>query len=585
MNTINKIFLLLDSRQKNKSFFLIFLMIISSLAELLSLGLLIIILNFFLNINSETQSNFIFLYLHDVKFLKDFMEINFLILSLLIIFTLKIIIMIYVSWSEVSFITEFKENLSNKLFNNFLNRDSFKVLKNNSAEYLKNFTYEIDLTTLFINSIIKIALDFIMLFAITIFLFFFNPLVSATIFLIFTLISILYYFYVKDLIFNWGNNRIKFQKNRIQFINESFSAIRYIKILAREKFFFRKFYLQNKNLSKVNFKISFINIIPRHVLEFFLFLSILLLLFFLSFKNYKSNDIISIISIYTISAFRLIPSLNRIITNVQSARFTFPAFNKIFHEVRIPIATSKKDNEKFYFKKNIFIKINKFSYDTNIKNLFENISIEINRNSKIGIVGPSGSGKSSLINIICGFIRHNGFVKVDGKSIHENLSGWQKNIGYIPQKIFILNATLKENILFGSKKKYKHKDIINVLKKVNLLQFYKKLPLGINTVINQDGFNISGGEIQRIGIARAIINDPEILILDEATSALDTFTENKILNEINLLKKTIIIVSHRISSLVFCDKIYSIQNNKLKYFNGYRDIIKKNFLHNKKYKN
>ena len=276
MNTINKIFLLLDSRQKNKSFFLIFLMIISSLAELLSLGLLIIILNFFLNINSETQSNFIFLYLHDVKFLKDFMEINFLILSLLIIFTLKIIIMIYVSWSEVSFITEFKENLSNKLFNNFLNRDSFKVLKNNSAEYLKNFTYEIDLTTLFINSIIKIALDFIMLFAITIFLFFFNPLVSATIFLIFTLISILYYFYVKDLIFNWGNNRIKFQKNRIQFINESFSAIRYIKILAREKFFFRKFYLQNKNLSKVNFKISFINIIPRHVLEFFLFLSILL---------------------------------------------------------------------------------------------------------------------------------------------------------------------------------------------------------------------------------------------------------------------------------------------------------------------
>ena len=218
-----------------------------------------------------------------------------------------------------------------------------------------------------------------------------------------------------------------------------------------------------------------------------------------------------------------------------------------------------------------------FFYKKNLKHLFQNTSIEFNKSSKIGIIGPSGSGKSSLINIICGFIKHDGFIRVDGKSIYENLSGWQKNIGYIPQKIVILNDTLRENILFGLKKKCTQQDIVNILKKVNLLQFYKKLPLGINTVLKQDGFNVSGGEIQRIGIARAIINNPEILILDEATSALDTFTENKILKEISLLKKTIIIVSHRISSLMFCDKIYSIENNKLKYFKGYKDLIKKKF--------
>jgi ABC-type multidrug transport system fused ATPase/permease subunit len=577
MFNINNIFSLLDKKQKNESFSLIFLMTISSLFELLGLSLMIVILNFFLNTNSESQTNFIFTNLSDVVFLKDYLGINSIVLLLLIIFTLKILIMIYVSWSEVNFITEFKEILSNKLFNNFLNRDSSQVLKNNSSEYLRNFTYEIDLTTLFINSIIKIILDFIVLSAIVIFLLFFDPIVSGVIFFIFILISLLYYFIVKDLIFSWGNKRIKFQKNRIQFISESFSAIRYIKILAREKFFFNKFYLQNKNLSKVNLKISFINTIPRHVLEFLLFFLILSLLVFLSHNNYESNEIIKIISIYTMAAFRLIPSINRIISNFQSARFTYPAFKKILSEMKIPILIPNIDSNRFYFKKNIFIKINKFSYDNNIKNLFQNTSIKFKKNSRIGIIGPSGSGKSSLINIICGFIKHDGFVKVDDKSIHENLSGWQKNIGYIPQKIVILNDTLKENILFGLKKKCSQQDIVNVLKKVNLFQFYKKLRYGINTIIKQDGLNISGGEIQRIGIARAIINNPEIIILDEATSALDTFTENKILKEISLLKKTIIIVSHRISSLMFCDKIYSIENNKLRYFNGYKNLIKKKF--------
>lgn len=575
-NTHN-IYSLLDKKQKNESFSLIFLMTISSLFELLGLSLMIVILNFFLNTNSESQANFIFTNFSDVVFLKDYLGINSIVLLLLIIFSLKILIMIYVSWLEVNFITEFKEILSNKLFNNFLNRDSSQVLKNNSSEYLRNFTYEIDLTTLFINSIIKIILDFIVLSAIVIFLFFFDPIVSVVIFFIFILISLLYYFIVKDLIFSWGNKRIKFQKNRIQFISESFSAIRYIKILAREKFFFNKFYLQNKNLSKVNLKISFINTIPRHVLEFLLFFLILSLLVFLSHNNYESNEIIKIISIYTMAAFRLIPSINRIISNFQSARFTYPAFKKILSEMKIPILIPNIDSNRFYFKKNIFIKINKFSYDNNIKNLFQNTSIKFKKNSRIGIIGPSGSGKSSLINIICGFIKHDGFVKVDDKSIHENLSGWQKNIGYIPQKIVILNDTLKENILFGLKKKCSQQDIVNVLKKVNLFQFYKKLRYGINTIIKQDGLNISGGEIQRIGIARAIINNPEIIILDEATSALDTFTENKILKEISLLKKTIIIVSHRISSLMFCDKIYSIENNKLRYFNGYKNLIKKKF--------
>ena len=159
-------------------------------------------------------------------------------------------------------------------------------------------------------------------------------------------------------------------------------------------------------------------------------------------------------------------------------------------------------------------------------------------------------------------------IEVDGKSINTNLEGWQKNIGYIPQNIVILNQSLKENILFGTNsKKFSDKKIIDILKKVNLEYFLKKLPNGLNQLIKQDGQNISGGEKQRIGIARALLNNPKIIILDEATSGLDTFTESKVINTINKFKMTIIIVSHRINTLKFCDKVYSIENNTLKLVN------------------
>ena len=217
-------------------------------------------------------------------------------------------------------------------------------------------------------------------------------------------------------------------------------------------------------------------------------------------------------------------------------------------------------------KAQITFKIDKFIYH-NKKNFFlENILINIPKNAKIGIIGQSGSGKSTLVDIICGFrgLKEKNIL-VDGKPILSNLAGWHKIIGYIPQNIVILNQSLRENILFGSSKNnFPDKEIKKILKQVNLDRFLKKLPHGLSQIINEDGHNISGGEKQRIGIARALLNNPEIIILDEATSSLDSFTENKILSSIKNLKKTIIIISHRVNTLNFCDKVYSIDNNTLK---------------------
>ncbi len=194
----------------------------------------------------------------------------------------------------------------------------------------------------------------------------------------------------------------------------------------------------------------------------------------------------------------------------------------------------------------------------------KDVSINITKGSKVGIVGPSGSGKSTIIDIICGLKKaKKNCIKVDGKCIFDNINEWQKNIGYIPQDIVILNQSIKENILFGSSdKEYSNKKILDILKKVSLNEFIKKLPGGLSHVIKQDGKNISGGEKQRIAIARSLIKNPEIIVLDEATSGLDTFTEEKIYQTIKKLKKTVIVVSHRINSLHFCDKIYHLKSGK-----------------------
>ena len=194
------------------------------------------------------------------------------------------------------------------------------------------------------------------------------------------------------------------------------------------------------------------------------------------------------------------------------------------------------------------------------------MNINITKNSQIGIIGDSGSGKSTIIDILCGFQQNKySKLKVDGKEIFKaaNLESWQNSLGYVPQNIVILNQSLRDNILFGADKNIFSDDILKkLLKKVNLEKFILKSKDGLSQILRQDGQNISGGEKQRIGIARALINDPELIILDEATSGLDFETENNILKTIKKFRKTSIVVSHRLNALKNCDKIYLVKNKE-----------------------
>jgi len=559
---INRILSFIDKDQRRSGIFLILLMFIASIAELFGLGMVILMINSFLDVKNSLDFP-----------LGNYLEtniksINSLLILFLIIFTFKFLIMILVAFSESKFMATFRERISFKMFKNFLNRDTTNLLKKNSAEYLRNFTEEITQSNVFYYSLIKIILDTILFVVFVSFLIVYNPTISISAITFFSLASLAYFFIIKEKIAGWSKTALKNRKKRIQFVNESFSAIKFIKILSSENYFLSKFESHNSSLSKIIFKMNFLNLLPRHTYEYILFISILLLIFFLN-TQLANEQMIQILSVYTLASLRLIPIINRTLTNLQNIRFTYPSFNKLYIEHNHPVIEKNSKPPIFKFEKKINITFKKFHFENKKEILLKDINLDIYKNKKVGIIGPSGSGKSTLIDIICGFQKlKNGFVASDGKKIHLNLEGWQKNIGYIPQNIVILNQSLKENILFGSNPKFfDNKKIINILKAVELDYFLKKLPKGLNQIIKEDGQNISGGEKQRIGIARALLKNPKILILDEATSGLDTFTESKVLDTINKIKKTIVIVSHRINTLKFCDKVYSIKNNTLKEIN------------------
>ncbi|MDC1091466.1 ABC transporter ATP-binding protein [Candidatus Pelagibacter ubique] len=561
---MNKIINLLDYNLKLKFLSLIFFMFIASFLELAGLGFVILILNSFLGLDNS------FLEVID-SYTNYFFETNFqfeqIIFFTFILFTFKLLILIFVSWIQSDFLAQFREQISNKLYHNFLNRDVRNLLKKNSAEYIRNFTEEIQASTVFINSAMRIILDAILILTFLIFLMYFDPIITSIVYIFFSLLGIIYYSLVKNKLSNWALLSLENKKNKIQFISESFSAIKSIKILSRENFFLNKFKKQIQSISRIQFKVAFLAELPRNFFEYILFISILSLFFYLTQNQYSNENIIQLLSIYTLSAFRLVPIMNRFLGHMQRFKHTYPSIKKLIIENEQKITSKKNKINKINFYKNIILYVKKFSHSNNKNVILKNINIDIKKNSQIGIIGDSGSGKSTIIDILCGF-QKNKYSKltIDGTEIFKsgNLDSWQNSLGYVPQNIVILNQSLRENVLFGADKNvFKDKILRNLLKKIDLEKFILKSKDGLSQILRQDGQNISGGEKQRIGIARALINDPELIILDEATSGLDYETENNILKTIKKLKKTSIIVSHRLNALKNCDKIYLIKNKEV----------------------
>lgn len=558
--------------EKRKLILLLLVMQLAMFLEIIGLGILINLLDLILS-GKESFSNSIIANLFTNFFSGFNLSLKKLIFILGIVFIIKIIFLIYTSWYEAKFVYEFKEKLSYQLFNNFLYNEIDYIKNIKSTEHIRNFTTEIDNVTTFVYCSVKVLLDLIAIFSILIFLFIFDIFVTLIIIMLISLTFIIYYSLIKNFLYYSGKKRSGSQNKKLQFIKESFSIINFLKILSKEKFFLDKFKFHNSVLTRISINFSFLNSLPKFIFEFLLFITALMIIIILNQYNYNNNEIIKIITIFLAAFYRMIPAVNRLLSNIQNIKYNYfsaKIVEKCLTKNICYVSENKKlKSNNFIFKKEILIKIKSFHY--NKKNIiFKDFKLKIKKFEKIGIIGATGAGKTTLINIICGFIRNDNFnILVDGTSIFSRLREWQRKIGYMPQQTILLNETIKNNIIFGSQNnvKFNPKRFNKIMDQTNLSSFINKFRNKIDHVLSEDGDNISGGERQRIALARALIGDPDLLILDEPTSSLDFVAEKKILEELNKLKITMIIISHKINSLRFCDKIYELNNNKLNLVN------------------
>ena len=556
----------LDTNQKISFFLLLFLMLISSILEIVGISLIIPIVAAFLG--SDIIANEYIKRIFELFNLTNFTSINSLLLIFGLIFFIKFLFLLYFYNYQTKFIFQFKERLSNKLFFSYLNKN-YDILRRNSSVLLSNIINEVDFATNYLDSFSKLLLDLIIVFFLSIFLLYYNFNISIIIISILLIFLSIYFSFFKGKIKNWGDKRVISTNKRIQYLTEGIKGNKIIKITNSENFFYEKFLEFNKILRILSVKIVLLGQLPKILLEFLGIILTIFLIIYASKISFDSNYVIELLGVFLFAFFKIVPSLNRIIGSLQIMRYIKISVNLIANE-KLNQDFSDKKYEEIDFKKNISIKINNFVFKNELNNqkniLLGDINLKIIKNDKIGIIGPSGSGKSTFLEIFSGLINSNNeVISVDGKLIKRNIRGWQKIIGYVPQKTFIIEDTLKNNILFGlDKEKINENYFREVLLKSNLNQLISKLPQGVNTIIKEDGTNFSGGEIQRIGLARALLRKPQILVLDEATSALDFKNEAEIINDLLKIDNlTIISVTHRLSALKGFDKIYNLQNGNL----------------------
>ena len=348
---------------------------------------------------------------------------------------------------------------------------------------------------------------------------------------------------------------------------ETFGGIKEIKLFNVDSYFYSIYSKYNSIRSRVLSNSNTLNQLPRFYLELISVFGLTLFIGILLIQEKDLPTLIAIIGVFVAAVFRLIPSINKIITAFQNLKYHDYSVNIIYNEY---LALS--NNEKFKSKLNFSIK-NKleisglsFKYNDDSNLILDDVSLEIFSGETIGIIGGSGQGKSTFVNLICGLFKPlKGKILSDDKNIYEDIISWNEIIGYVPQDVFIIDDTIEKNILFGREKNIVNKDLLhNAIKRAQLDELIKNLPMGLKTKIGERGAQISGGQKQRIGIARALYNDPPLLIFDESTSSLDNKTEDLIMNSIYSLKgRTKIIISHRQRTLKKCDKVFELIKKKI----------------------
>ena len=559
---IKRIYKLLDKKQKIKFFYLFILFLPLIVLETLSYGSLPTFVIFIMspekiiNLISNTLVSEALLSLSEYeRALYGFITVSSL-------FIIKAIAVLLINYYELKVSKEIDVENTQKLFNNYISAPFIFHIYNNPSELIQNLN-DVKRSTAVIIGLSTILKEVLIITAISMMLIISNIQLFSYILLILIIPVIFILNFFKNMLIKKGEIAIKFRVKRLKIISESITNIKFIKLINAQSFIINYFKKNNYNAAHQDMVATYISKIPKIILEVFSIITILSVIFFLYMSKGSLVEIIPILTLLIVSIIRFIPSVGSILVSVNNYRYNLPAlkvFDLFFNEKNEikNIENEMVNKNNLDFKNKIEIKNISFHYPNNKMNILRNLNFEINKGEKIGICGKSGSGKSTLLNLILGLLTPvEGSINCDGKEIKDNIRNWYSKIGYVPQKITLFEESIKKNICFGVEQKdIKNDDFLDALKLSELNNFINSLPEKYETNVGHEGGIVSGGQLQRIGIARALYLKPDILILDEPTSNLDSEIEMAIINSLFKIENlTIVLISHNKLILEKCDRL------------------------------
>ena len=586
---LNKILYILKGKYK---FLLLMvgLFLFSSLLEVIGIGMIAPFMTLATNPEAITQNHLLY---SVYKGLHLSSESSFMvILGLLLIVTF--FIKAFLNYRNQKYIFEFgfklQGELATRLMKAYLNAPYTYHLNKNSSIIVQNIVNETNifannftmpLLTLVSNSIVTLLLLAMLIF---------TSALATIIIAGILLVALAILQFLKDRPRRWGKNVYQASIGMHRQINHGLGGLKETKVIGCESYFEQQLQEHAKAFATNASLAASFSIIPRYAIEVFLITFLIIFTFiFLSTNKGEPQNLTAVLGIFTLASIRLLPVASQIIKTINSLKYHAHSLDQIYSDLKdleqtesfgpphYSYKSSNVSQESLTFSRQVVLENVTYRYPNASRNSLQGLFLEINKGESIGLIGKSGAGKTTLVDVILGLlIPQSGDVRVDGISIYQNLRSWQNLVGYVPQSIFLIDDTLEHNIAFGVPDSLIDPDRVRrAVEASQLSEMVEQLPQGLQSIVGERGVMLSGGQRQRVGIARALYHEREILVFDEATAALDHETEGLVTEAIKSLgnTKTIIIIAHRLSTIEHCDRIYLMENGRTVKSGTYQEVV------------
>ena len=490
------------------------------------------------------------------------------------IFIIKSMYMLAYNYTEAKYIYNRRYFMSHRLMSSYMQAPYTFHLGRNSSELLRNTNSEVNIiVNNVLTNLLKLSKEGLMTLSILLFLLIMEPLISLVVIFLSGFGAGSFLMFTQKKVKRYGKQEQGHRRNMIQAVQQGLGGIKDARVLNRENHFIEKYRVEAYESTKLKTYIRYIQQIPKPVVETTAVLGMMLISAIMVWQGRPMGTIIPILTLFAMATVRLMPSVQQLSTLYTSLRYNLVAVDPIYddlkelEEYRKNFLADRKKQDSIRLEHAIEAENISYSYPGADEKALDNISFTAPKGRAIAFVGESGAGKTTIVDLILGLLTPtSGTIRVDGQDIQEGVSAWQRNIGYIPQSIYLADESLRNNVAFGiPESEIDDEKVYQAIESAQLSEMVSRLPYGLNTMIGENGTRISGGQRQRVGIARALYHNPQVLVMDEATSALDNITEKEITSAIESLKgdKTVIMIAHRLTTVENCDVLYLMNNGKI----------------------